>query len=126
MTVDEHITEEPKLRLFKNKIHLPKEEPISKIWLDDIYTKRQNIIDKKAIRRQRRQDMAKRGTAASLERMRLISQLARKDKRDDDFGSRDEDWDVYKVINKVCLLYKKLDFFKKMYFYNTFKRYLEF
>lgn len=48
--------------------------------------------------------MAKRGTAASLERMRLISQLARKDKRDDDFGSRDEDWDVYKVINKVSSL----------------------
>lgn len=49
--------------------------------------------------------MAKRGTAASLERMRLISQLARKDKRDDDFGRRDEDWDVYKAINKVCSFY---------------------
>lgn len=108
MTVDEHVTEEPKLRLFKHKIQLPKEEPVSKIWLDDIYTKRQDIIDKKAVRRQRRQDMAKRGTAASLERMRLISQLARKDKRDDDFGSRDEDWDVYKVINKVSLPYKIL------------------
>jgi len=103
--IEDHITEEPKLRLFKNKIQLPKEESISKIWLDDIYKKRQDIIDKKAVRKQRRQDMAKRGTAASLERMRLISQLARKDKRDDDFGSRDEDWDVYKVINKVCLLF---------------------
>lgn len=102
--VEEHVTEEPKLRLFKNKIQLPKEDPISKIWLKDIYKKRQDIIDKKAVRKQRRQDMAKRGTAASLERMRLISQLARKDKRDDDFGSRDEDWDVYKVINKVSLL----------------------
>jgi len=103
--VEDHITEEPKLRLFKNKIQLPKEESISKIWLNDIYKKRQDIIDKKAVRKQRRQDMAKRGTAASLERMRLISQLARKDKRDDDFGSRDEDWDVYKVINKVCSLF---------------------
>lgn len=98
--VEEHVMEEPKLRLFKNKIQLPKEESISKAWLKDIYKKRQDIIDKKAVRKQRRQDMAKRGTAASLERMRLISQLARKDKRDDDFGSRDEDWDVYKVINK--------------------------
>lgn len=80
---------------------MPKEDTISKTWLNDIYKKRQDIIDKKALRKQRRQDMAKRGTAASLERMRLISQLARKDKRDDDFGSRDEDWDVYKVINKV-------------------------
>lgn len=102
--VEEHVTEEPKLRLFKNKIQLPKEDTISKTWLKDIYKKRQDIIDKKVVRKQRRQDMAKRGTAASLERMRLISQLARKDKRDDDFGSRDEDWDVYKVINKVSLL----------------------
>ncbi|XP_050528587.1 actin-related protein 5 [Daktulosphaira vitifoliae] len=98
--VDEQVTEEPKLRLFKNIIQLPKDEPVMKTWLKDIYKKRQDIIDRKAVRKQRRQDMAKRGTAASLERMRIISQLARKDKRDDDFGSRDEDWDVYKVINK--------------------------
>lgn len=52
-------------------------------------------------KRQRRQDMAKRRTAAAQERMRIISQLARKEKRDDDFGMRDEDWDVYKVINRV-------------------------
>lgn len=109
--IEEHVTEEPKLRFFKNKIQLPKEESISKNWLKDVYKKRQDIIDKKAVRRQRRQDMAKRGTAASLERMRLISQLARKDKRDDDFGSRDEDWDVYKVINKVNSLFKYLKLF---------------
>lgn len=54
-------------------------------------------------KRQRRQDMAKRRTAAAQERMRIISQLAKKEKRDDDFGMRDEDWDVYKVINKVCI-----------------------
>jgi len=52
-------------------------------------------------KRQRRQDMAKRRTAAAQERMRIISQLAKKEKRDDDFGMRDEDWDVYKVINRV-------------------------
>lgn len=32
--------------------------------------------------------------------MRIISQLARKEKGTDDFGKRDEDWDVYKVIRK--------------------------
>lgn len=63
------------------------------------------MLEKRAIRRQRRQDMAKRGTVASQERMRLISQLARKEKNDDDFGIRDEDWDVYKVINKVSVLF---------------------
>lgn len=62
---------------------------------------RQEILEKRMAKRQRRQDMAKRRTAAAQERMRIISQLARKDKRDDDFGMRDEDWDVYKVINRV-------------------------
>lgn len=32
--------------------------------------------------------------------MRIISQLARKEKGEDDFGMRDEDWDVYKAISK--------------------------
>lgn len=44
--------------------------------------------------------MAKRRTAAGQERMRLISQLARKEKGNDDFGMRDEDWDIYKTISK--------------------------
>lgn len=50
-----------------------------------------------------RQEMAKRRTAASQERMRIISQLAKREKKEDNFGMRDEDWDVYKAINKVSL-----------------------
>lgn len=49
--------------------------------------------------------MAKRRTAAAQERMRIISELARKDKRDDNFGMRDEDWDVYKAIRKVFTVF---------------------
>ena len=49
--------------------------------------------------------MAKRRTAASQERMRIISQLARREKKDDNFGMRDEDWDVYKAINKVSFYF---------------------
>lgn len=66
-------------------------------------------------KRQRRQDMAKRRTAAAQERMRIISQLARKEKRDDDFGMRDEDWDVYKVINRVCINLNLLSFRTEIY-----------
>lgn len=44
--------------------------------------------------------MAKRRTVAAQERMRIISQLARKEKGNDDFGMRDEDWDVYKAISR--------------------------
>lgn len=61
---------------------------------------RQDILNKKAARKQRRNDMAKRRTVAAQERMRLISQLARKEKGNDDFGMRDEDWDVYKTISR--------------------------
>jgi actin-related protein 5 len=33
--------------------------------------------------------------------MRMISQLAKHTKKEDNFGMRDEDWEVYKKISKV-------------------------
>ena len=47
--------------------------------------------------------MVKRKTVASHERMRLLTQLAKKEKheKNDTFGMNDEDWDVYKTIQKV-------------------------
>ena len=65
-----------------------------------IWFQRNAILEKKQIRKQRRQDLAKRRTAAAQERMRIISHLAKKEKGTDDFGMRDEDWDVYKAISK--------------------------
>jgi len=70
-------------------------------WLEALKEKRRLILEKRNARRQKKQDMAKRRTAAAQERMRIISQLAKKDKRDDTFGMKDEDWDVYKAIQKV-------------------------
>lgn len=70
------------------------------MFLQNIRKMRQEILTKKMIRKQRKQDMAKRRTAAGQERMRIISQLARKEKGHDDFGMRDEDWDIYKTISK--------------------------
>uniref|UniRef100_A0A0K2UEX1 Actinrelated protein 5like [Apis florea] n=1 Tax=Lepeophtheirus salmonis TaxID=72036 RepID=A0A0K2UEX1_LEPSM len=69
-------------------------------WLGDIKQKRKEILDKRGARQLRKQQLAKRRTAASQERMRMISQLAKSSKKDDNFGMRDEDWDVYKKINK--------------------------
>lgn len=64
-------------------------------------------MEKRTARHQKRQDMAKRRTVAAQERMRIISELARKDnKKDDNFGMRDEDWDVYKAIRRVNIYYK--------------------
>lgn len=65
-------------------------------------------MNKKHARRQRKQDMAKRRTAAGQERMRIISQLARKEKGNDDFGMRDEDWDIYKTISRDGTIYLPL------------------
>ncbi|XP_071748999.1 actin-related protein 5 [Lepeophtheirus salmonis] len=61
---------------------------------------KKEILDKRGARQLRKQQLAKRRTAASQERMRMISQLAKSSKKDDNFGMRDEDWDVYKKINK--------------------------
>ena len=70
------------------------------LWLEDVRNKYEHLMEKKAARQLRRQQLAKRRTAASQERMRIISQLARNTKKEDTFGMRDEDWDVYKQISK--------------------------
>ncbi|XP_055595399.1 actin-related protein 5 [Uranotaenia lowii] len=69
-------------------------------WVVETRKRRDEILDRKQIRKQRRQDLAKRRTAAAQERMRIISHLAKKEKGVDDFGMRDEDWDVYKSISR--------------------------
>lgn len=73
--------------------------------------KRDEILSRRAARRQRKRDLAQRRTVAAQERMRIISQLARKDKKEDNFGMRDEDWDVYKTINKVIIIFLHVNLF---------------
>lgn len=68
-------------------------------WLKDIKNKHMAIIEKKSNRSKRRQEMAKRHTVASQERMRIISLLASNEKGSDEFGKDDKDWDVYKKIS---------------------------
>lgn len=81
----------------------PTDTPIQ-VWIDQIKQTRLILLERRHCRRQRKQDLAKRRTAAAQERMRIISQLARKESRKekfgDDFGKRDEDWDVYKTISR--------------------------
>ncbi|XP_015186503.1 PREDICTED: actin-related protein 5 [Polistes dominula] len=96
---EENIVMEDQKPKIKSSLQ-PKDQQDFEEWISGVRKRRQEILDKRMAKRQRRQDMAKRRTAAAQERMRIISQLARKDKRDDDFGMRDEDWDVYKVINR--------------------------
>ncbi|BES94721.1 Actin-related protein [Nesidiocoris tenuis] len=96
---DENV-EEPKPKIMK-QMQIPRNEEDFNAWLESVRKKREELLERKAARKQRRIDMAKRRTLASVERMRLISQLAAdNEKKEDDFGRRDQDWDVYKVINR--------------------------
>ncbi|XP_031622283.1 actin-related protein 5 [Contarinia nasturtii] len=85
---------------YEEKIPQPPNNMSIEAWVVDIRRKRAAIVERRNSRKQRKQDLAKRRTVAAQERMRIISQLARKEKDDDDFGMRDEDWDVYKTISK--------------------------
>ena len=69
-------------------------------WLGDLNKQRQDLLEKRAERRQRRADMTKRRTVASHHRMKILTALAQGPKKNkvDTFGKNDEDWDVYKEI----------------------------
>lgn len=80
-------------------------------WLAELREKREELLRRKQARQQQRMEQAKRHTHAAQERMRIISTLARSEKRrkpggaggdeeDDGFGMNDNDWDVYKRINR--------------------------
>lgn len=88
---------------FDDKVPQPPANLSIDSWVGDIRQKRAALLERRNSRKQRKQDLAKRRTVAAQERMRIISQLARKDKDDDDFGMRDEDWDVYKAVNHIII-----------------------
>ncbi|XP_016977986.1 actin-related protein 5 [Drosophila rhopaloa] len=77
-------------------------------WLAELHGKREELLGRKQARQQQRSEQAKRHTHAAQQRMRIISSLAKSEKRrkangeeeDDGFGMNDNDWDVYKRINR--------------------------
>ena len=65
----------------------------------------QELLEQRRQRRASRQELGKRRSAASQNRMRIISQLAeeavgKRSKRikEDTFGMNDDDWNVYRAI----------------------------
>lgn len=67
--------------------------------MQEIKGKQEVLLEKKSVRAKKRQEMVKRHTLASQERMRIISLLASNEKGVDEFGKDDKDWDVYKQIS---------------------------
>ncbi|GAB6019434.1 Actin- protein 5 [Chamberlinius hualienensis] len=94
----EEVIQEPKAKKFADEFAIKSHVDVES-WLTFIRQKRQEILDARVQRKQRRSDMAKRRTYASQERMKLISQLAADKKKEDNFGANDDDWEVYKTIN---------------------------
>ena len=76
----------------------------------------QELLEQRRQRRASRQELGKRRSAASQNRMRIISQLAEeaavgkrsKRSKEDTFGMNDDDWNVYRAIvsstktSRVC------------------------
>ena len=90
--------EEPEIKKRREDMDDAEKEEFDS-WISDIRDKLTSLKDKKQARWQKRQQMAKRRTAASQERMRIISQLAKHTKKEDTFGMNDDDWEVYKQIS---------------------------
>lgn len=99
-TEDVVVSEEPKPKIPKQTALRLRDGEDAESWLARLRKDRAELFEKKAARLQKRQDMSKRRTAAAQERMRIISELAKRDKKEDNFGMRDEDWDVYKAIRR--------------------------
>lgn len=81
-------------------------EEVEKV-LEDLEEEKLSLFDKRRSRATKKQALNKRKSFASKERMRVISQLAKggpnstdKANKEDTFGMKDEDWEVYKFINK--------------------------
>uniref|UniRef100_T1J7A5 Actin-related protein 5 n=1 Tax=Strigamia maritima TaxID=126957 RepID=T1J7A5_STRMM len=96
---DDDSSQEPKPKRFLVEFDASKYADLAS-WIASVKQKRQELIEARMQRRQRKSDMAKRRTLASQERMKLISQLAADKKKEDNFGQNDDDWQVYKTINR--------------------------
>lgn len=96
---DDDSYQEPKVKRLCDELTGKSQMDIN-TWLAFIRQKRQDVLDSRAQRRQRRTDMAKRHTLAAQERMKIISELAADKKKEDNFGQNEDDWQVYKAINR--------------------------
>ena len=73
--------------------------------MDHVTHELQELLEQRRQRRAQRQELGKRRSVASQNRMRIISQLAEegvgkrsKRSREDTFGMNDDDWNVYRAI----------------------------
>ncbi|KAJ3087336.1 Nuclear actin-protein involved in chromatin remodeling [Quaeritorhiza haematococci] len=77
-------------------------------WLEEVHTKRNELVDKIRLRQRRKAQLSDRRSHASQLRMRSIAHLAedvpskrrRRGADEDTFGADDDDWAIYREISK--------------------------
>ena len=79
-------------------------------YLKELYSKRLDILSKMTERSKRKEDFSKRRTQQSMQRMKQIVELGKEEKLPQDqvnkdttnynFGLNDQDWEIYKELNK--------------------------
>jgi actin-related protein 5 len=81
-------------------------EPVDPQWIQTLQTRKKELLDQKKSRQYQKQEYSKRRSAASQDRMRIISKLAEDNhaksghQQEDTFGMDDADWNVYRAIHK--------------------------
>ena len=75
-------------------------------YLQNLYSKRKDILDKLEEIKRKKQELTSRGSTASQRRMQTIAALSiggDKKGSEDNFGKSDHDWEVYRGISKDTL-----------------------
>jgi actin-related protein 5 len=102
-------TEQQRLASLLQKLNAPDlgSEAVSEEWLQSLRERQKELLEQRRQRRAARQELGKRRSAASQNRMRIISQLAEeavvkrsKRSKEDTFGMNDDDWNVYRAISR--------------------------
>ena len=72
----------------------------------ELYVERKSLLERMDSRKKDKEDFSKRGTVQAAKRMQIIAELGKEEKLQDDepntFGMDDNDWNVYKDIQKNC------------------------
>jgi actin-related protein 5 len=99
------LREEKKKAVALAKVHLQNlktSENIANHMLD-LYVERKNLLERMESRKRDKEDFSKRGTAQAAKRMQIIAELGKEEQvQESSFGMDDNDWNVYKDIQKNC------------------------
>lgn len=69
-------------------------------FLQDLYRSRQELAERIDTRRRKKLEQANRQSRTNRSRLKIIAELGREDEGEDNFGVNDNDWDIYKEIQR--------------------------